>query len=90
MSRETCWVLSDGNATLTHSFVAATSSDVRYADRNSSASPDEPPCQIGPTAWMTYLAGKPPAVEITAEPVGHPCGYRSPVSRMMLGPPRRF
>ena len=48
------------------------------------------PDQIGPTAWITYFTCNSPAVEMTAEPVGQPFGYRSRISRIIASPPRRW
>src|SRR5262245_64831970 len=47
-----------------------------------------PPRHTGPTAWITWLACRRPAVVATACPVGHP-----PIPRhasMMAGPPARW
>ena len=44
----------------------------RYAEQSSSRSPKPPPRQTGPTAWMTYFAGRRQPRVMRACPVGQP------------------
>ena len=50
---------------------AASRRQLRYACSRISASWRSPPCQTGPTVWITALAGRSPASVITACPGGH-------------------
>ena len=48
---------------------AATSSERRWHEASSAGSPRSPPRQTGPTVWMTWRAGRRPAVVAFASPV---------------------
>jgi len=48
------------------------------AEASSASSPCPPPPQRGPTAWMTWRAGRSPAPVVTAPPVGQPTSRGSP------------
>src|SRR5437016_595391 len=80
-------VLMDGAATVSQSWSAASWKAVRYAEASRSGSPCSPSRRRGPTAWITYLAGRLPPWVITADPVGQPPPWSSRSWRMMSGPP---
>src|SRR5215211_2530872 len=77
-----------GNATVRAPASEATSSERRCADARRSSSPSLPPCQTGPTAWITMLAGKSPAVVALASPGSQPPSRLD--SSRIAGPPVRW
>src|SRR5437764_10603092 len=77
-----------GNATLRQPSSAASSSERRWHEASSSSSPRSPPCQTGPTVWMTCRAGNRPAPVAFASPVSQPPSRRHSASSS--GPAARW
>ena len=77
-----------GKATVREPSSAATSSERRWHEARSSSSLAPPPCQTGPTVWITCRAGSLPAVVAFASPVSHPPSRR--LSSRIADPPARW
>ena len=69
-----------GKARLFASALTASSRECLYAEASKSGSPAAPPCQTGPTVWITHLAASLQPLVILASPVAQPPSVRHSAS----------